>query len=694
MRSRTLVPILSVLPALLACELADPPAVVPAGTGGAAKAKFLPAWQLPSEARRMPGKADQYADFRLLHPEWYAVTVPPQGEDFHALVEWEETQALLLAFPDSAYPESIARSIADIAVATVPYAKVVVVSKSLAARNVLVGHMKEGGLTQDTIDAQVSFLDFDGDSIWMIDFGPYPLVAADDTLAFADFRYYHERTFDDAIPARLAGLWGVTDYRPQMYFEGGNFITDGEGRCYMTQGGYWENPDATEAEVEQVMKDFLGCKKIIVLKPLDGEGTTHIDMFSKLVAPDRFVLGRYGTDADAVNAKVLDDDRDILSAVDLGEGKTMQIFRIAMPSNAGDGDKVWRTYTNSTFVKPVNIWPTYTDWQDTQKAAANTWKTAMPDWKHVGVLSDEIITWGGAMHCVSRNIPAGKLEKWIADGTCGGNGLCAGPAGGDDGRCETDADCSGAALVCECNDCKATCKPSASACEGIGFEGCCMPDGTLRYCDRQALRTLACGSVDACGWDDGSAAYACGFAAEGPASFPRLCPGVSLCGDVTAAGTCEGDVLKACDGANVVATDCAAEGLVCGDDPARAGAKACVAAPCADDCEEGFKGCSVASDGTQRKVVCVAFDDGCLHRQVVACAAGETCADGECVPAVAPEETVEDVPAAGDDATPAVETTTSKGGSSGCAAGAVPATGAWFLPGIALTLLAFRRRRP
>ncbi|MBM4356350.1 MAG: hypothetical protein FJ109_21585, partial [Deltaproteobacteria bacterium] len=54
----------------------------------------LPAWEQPGEALS-PGKADEWDDYRVAHPEWFGVTAPPVVP-VRPYAEFEPTQAVLL----------------------------------------------------------------------------------------------------------------------------------------------------------------------------------------------------------------------------------------------------------------------------------------------------------------------------------------------------------------------------------------------------------------------------------------------------------------------------------------------------------------------------------------------------------------------------------------------------------------------
>ncbi len=524
---------------VLGCEGADSGGAVTLGPGAVvdeAPVKILPKWKLPGDYR-VPGKADAYDTYRAQHPEWYALTVPPAKQGFRTATEWQDMMGVLLGFPGS-QGTSVNNSMAQMVVQGVDYVDWYVVVPSTSAQTTFVNILKSNGLSQATIDAKVHFLKFSLDSIWMIDYGPFTLVAPDGSVAFADFRYYHQRIYDDAIPTKVGSALGITTYRAGMDYEGGNFQMDEVGTCYLSQGAFWENPDKTEAQVKEILTQYLGCKTFIVLAPLE-DGTTHIDMFSKLVAKNVFVLGRATpSTATTTTIKTLDQDNAILNAAVLADGSKLTVHRIPMPYQK---DGVWRTYTNATLANGLNLWPIYSINKDLEAQALSVWQAALPGWDHVGINSDTIITWGGAMHCISRALPAGTYTKWVPDGTCSG-GTCQAPEGGYDGSCTSSAQCVGPKWLCALPDCG----PAPQTCGNITWEGCC--DGeVLKYCEDNQLVTMNCSSDPHCGWNASQGFYDCGTSggADPSGQNPKSCPGActpnctgKVCGDDGCGGSC------------------------------------------------------------------------------------------------------------------------------------------------------------
>ncbi len=505
------------------CRSPDPHLVEPDPTSPPA---MLPKYRLPWE-RRVPGKADQYDDYRLAHPEWYAITKPPSAAGFRAHTQWEQSRVFLIPYRTDV-PSGIRQTIVDIVAAALPAIDVWVVIPSASVQTALVSALKAKGVSQDLLDDRLHFLIVTLDSIWLIDYGPVPLVRdSDGAIAFADFRYYHPRVYDDAFPTKAGWFFGTETYRAPMDWEGGNFQGDGEGTCYTSQGALWENPGYTWEDIRGILKDYLACQQLVILKPLAGEGTTHIDMFLKLGDRDLAVIGLYRAGQDATNANVTAENKAILEAVRLLDGTPMRVAAIPMPDNKGTFEKVWRTYANSAFANGVNLVPVYSVNKDLEAQAMDGWRAAMPDYEHVPILSDEIITWGGAVDCITRQVPVGPFAPWNVPGSCQGGGCAGGGGEAHDGPCESDTECMSPKWVCPCNDCSGACGGPPTPCGDITFEGCCEPDGTLVYCE-DGLQSVTCGSYDQCGWDPQGLFYDCGYAAEGPAGFPKACPGTDV----------------------------------------------------------------------------------------------------------------------------------------------------------------------
>jgi agmatine/peptidylarginine deiminase len=523
---------------------------------------MLPAYQTAEE--KAIGKADQFTDYKDANPDTYGITVAPTV-GVRPAAEWEATDKLIITYTGN-LPTAVDNHLVAIVKGAVDVTDLYVVVASASKANEFTTMLKNAGMAQAVIDAKVHFVTLPNDSVWTRDYGPISLVSNDDKVGFIDPRYYPNRIYDDAIPTKLGTMWGVTTYRAPLEFEGGNFMSDTKGNCFTSQGALWANASLTEQQVTDYFKSYFGCKTLTYLEPLE-DGTTHIDMFSKLVSDTAVVVGK-GTAATCTAASIATMDKDATLFESLGYA----VHRIPMP-NQKDG--VWRTYTNSLIVNGVHLWPIYSINKDLEAEASNVWKAAAPTWTHVGILSDEIITWGGATHCVTQTTYKGQAAGAIEPA----------PAM----ACNGDWSCYPGVV--------------SEGCGEINNVGCC--DGqTLKYCENNALKVFNCSSMPSCGWQAQNSFYDCGTAgaADPSGKNPKACP-------TQCVPDCTG---KACgdDGC----------GGSCGTCPAGQSCQAGVCAACTADC--AGKACG---------------DDGC-GGSCGTCPAGQTCQAGACVPGGGPDQ--------------------------------------------------------
>ena len=563
---------------LFACQTDfEPVAPIPSDLEPAAEAEIpqhLPAYQLEWE-KKVPGKADQYDDFRKMHPQWYAITEPPTPADFRPMTEWEPMQSILITFSNGLVLDpSLSATMTDIVVNSLPAGEVWVVADGAGPAQTLKIKLMVAGISDEEIEEKVKFFDIPNNAFWFIDYGPLPLVdEGTQTVAFADFMYYHYRNLDDAIPTRLANQLGGTTYRSPFPFEGGNFQADGEEYCY-----YGERVFAltglSATQVEQIMQSYYGCKKSVVLKDITNDGTGHIDMFFKLGGKHVAFVGDYTVVQDAQNDQRMADNTAILEAIEYSDGSPgITVHRIPFPHPS---QGIPRTFINSTLYAgadgsvKLNLWPMYTVDKDLEAEALQVWEEGLPDWEHIGIESDDISLLSGAVHCVTRTVPALPIEKWVEDGECI-DSHCQGSDESYQWTCipnsEPDPGCWGPEWKCLCNDCgSAGCSFEGSCGDGecgagedcfTCYKDCACPEG--KNCN------LATGNCDQCG--DGE----CGDG-ENCADCPVDCAcgtgaicsfGVCTkypCGGIKYEGCCDGNYLVYCQGGTLYGDDCGGEG--------------------------------------------------------------------------------------------------------------------------------------
>ena len=620
---------------------------------------MLPAYKLPGDFK--PLKADQYSDYRDSHPEVYGITEPP-GVAFRPVAEYEPAARLMITVSSTGLPSGMMENLVDICKHGKDVVETYVLYPTNTIKNSFQNMLSNGGVSSNS----VTWLKMDMDSVWVRDFGPVPIISDSGKNGIVDLRYYHQRIYDDAIPTKLGSLWNMSVYRTPLDFEGGNFMSDTKGNCFTSEGILYYN-GVSQTEIEKYAKDYVGCDKLYITKPMEGEGTTHIDMAGKIIDDNTIVCGEYKSNEDYANNKILNQNAAMYEAAGFN------VVRMPMPSNS-DGN--FRSYINSLFVNGVNMWPTYSIDKAKEAEALEIWEDMMPTWEHVKMNSDDVIKWAGAIHCITMTTGNGSFSKMEADPdyACGGDWACyPGSSGG--------------------------------GCEGITYEGCC--DGNiLKYCEGGSLKSSNCGNQPQCGWDSQNKFYNCGTngGADPSGKYPKNCgtecvpscagkecgsdgcggscgncpngtsctggkcvEQVDECDGITYEGCCEGNILKYCEDGELVVVDCGGApkcgwkaagkfydcGTQGGSDPSGVFKKDC-SGGCEPDCtakECGDNGCG-GSCGTctggekcqSWKCVCVpdcggkdCGSDGC-GGSCGTCTGSDKCTPaGQCIPDCQPD---------------------------------------------------------
>lgn len=287
--------------------------------------------------------------------------------------------------------------------------------------------------------------------------------------------------------------------------------------------------------VDEVM---IGRYENTLTLDYNGDGKTEVLPLPGSVAADY-------AQTFALNRQRMDDNAALFSCLKSAKGTPFKVHRLPMMTRFKDsyGD-LPRTFINSTFSNKVNVYPSYSEKScrnaggalcmkdadcavgqhcaaarctqgpvaqgcdellscpsglqcavDPMKVALRDlaqkqWQAAMPDWKHVGLRADTITLWSGAIHCITRNIPLGKVEKIIPDGNCSG-GVCSGPGGGTVQACSASTQCTGPKWDCDCNICQGKCA-GGQACSDdadCSLDGKTVVDGACVFDAAQACYT-------------------------------------------------------------------------------------------------------------------------------------------------------------------------------------------------------------
>ncbi len=333
--------------------------------------------------------------------------ITPPSSPVRTIAEWEELQALVVGW--KSYPTILRQIVAAAKAET----RVIIVYATPDNPTSLTSYLAAGGV--DTVN--VTFLAAPVNSVWARDYGPWNAYTNDvDSLITIDWIYNRPRPQDDAVPVAVSNLIGTPLYQTttapwNLVHTGGNFMTDGFGTGFSSELVLEENSSAggfginhTPAEVDTIMKQFMGINRYIIMNKLPYDVIHHIDMHMKLLDEETLLVGEYPpgvADGPQIEANL----QFVLANYNSVYGTPYKVIRIPMPddnnlypNNGGD----YFTYTNSSFINKTVILPVYGISEDS--IALSIYKESLPGYTIVPINCAGMIGALGALHCITKEI--------------------------------------------------------------------------------------------------------------------------------------------------------------------------------------------------------------------------------------------------------------------------------------------------
>lgn len=334
----------------------------------------------------------------------------PPPKPVRTMAEWEELQALLITWNGQ---NTI---LSEIVRAARLECKVII---ACASQQVI--DQAKTFLTSKNIDfsTNVEFVIAPNNSIWVRDYGPNCVYANDvDSLYLIDWIYNRPRPLDDALPVKIAEHLGIPLYSTtlapmDLVNTGGNFMSDGNGTAFASSlilneneaGNPYNVSVKNEAQINTILKDYMGISRYVKMDKLPYDGIHHIDMHMKLLDEETLLVGQYPegiADGPQIEANI----QYVLSNFKSTFNEPYKVVRIPMPPGSNGtyphNGGPYRTYANAVFVNKTVIVPFYQQKYDT--TAQRIWEAAMPGYKVVGINCNSIIGSLGAIHCITKEI--------------------------------------------------------------------------------------------------------------------------------------------------------------------------------------------------------------------------------------------------------------------------------------------------
>jgi agmatine deiminase len=251
--------------------------------------------------------------------------------------------------------------------------------------------------------------------MWVRDYGPKFIRNNVGGLTMLDYAYLDQpatdgstRTQDDRIPGELAKQFRTPVAAIPLSMEGGNLLSNGYGLCVTSLHLVRENSHRNYEvpDVAYILDQSFGQAKWSQIEFLKRDTTRHADTYVSFAAPNIAVVSSCDPMDDAVEAAIMD-----RTAAQLAKWETplgpMKVVRIPMEIR---NDNVIRTYANVVYANGVLLVPQYSDVDPAvNRNALDIYASILPDWKIVPIECLSIAKLGGALHCITCNVPSPSL---------------------------------------------------------------------------------------------------------------------------------------------------------------------------------------------------------------------------------------------------------------------------------------------
>lgn len=274
----------------------------------------------------------------------------------------------------------------------------------------------------DQVRANVEYFRVPLNDVWFRDNGPLFVVGApgsqhEGQVAATDWRFnawgrkYAPWDDDDRAAAALTDHLGMKRFTVPIVMEGGALEINGRGVCLTTRSCLLEpnrNPELTPDQLEAYLRDNLGVIEVVWLPGgLEGDHTDgHIDTIVRFTDDDTIVCA-VEEDAGDPNQAAMAENLRLLKGLRKPDGSSYRVIELPLPAKRIEleGERVPPTYANFYVGNGFVVVPTYDDVNDERALAIL--RPLFPGRQVIGLPAENLITGGGAFHCVTQQRPAG-----------------------------------------------------------------------------------------------------------------------------------------------------------------------------------------------------------------------------------------------------------------------------------------------
>ena len=320
--------------------------------------------------------------------------------------QWETNQGILLNWP-ILYPP-LWELHAQMTEAIAPVAEAVITIPAPMWAHAAWIYLRQRGKLSDDSLKNVRFLVLPTDDIWVRDYGPTIGLDSAGKRVVVDAIYdplpFYPQARDDSMPLRFAAHEGFLSVDLALHHEGGNLWTDGAGMLIMTDHLFYTNPYYDRARMETLLHSTFAYDKLIITPHMAIEQTGHVDLVAKLADAQTVLVS---APCELTSAGRLRAVRDLFRHETNAHGQRYNVIELPTPPLYFNfWYPIRRSYTNALTVNGRVLVPTYgIEWDD---EALKIYAEAMPNHEIIPIDCKAGANGGGAVHCMTKEIPAGK----------------------------------------------------------------------------------------------------------------------------------------------------------------------------------------------------------------------------------------------------------------------------------------------
>lgn len=341
----------------------------------------------------------------------------PKSQGYYMPAEWHAQEAIWMSwpkdidtFPTDCLPkvrESFALAIREIS----KHQKVKLLVNGPKEKKEITEYLKQ----HNALNNNLIFFEIPTMDVWIRDYGPTYLVHPSGAKAYAKWIFnawggkYEELFADSEVFASgIPGQKNVEKFDAGIVLEGGSIDVNGKGvvlttkQCLLNKN---RNPQLTQSQIEQKLKDYLGVDKVLWLNEgIIGDDTDgHVDDIARFISEDTicYAIERNSQDA---NYKFLKENEELLKEMTDVNGKKFKLIPIEMPApQFYNKRRIPASHLNFLITNKVVLVPVFGGESD--EKALETLRKHFPERKVIGIPSKEWVVGFGAIHCSSQQEP-------------------------------------------------------------------------------------------------------------------------------------------------------------------------------------------------------------------------------------------------------------------------------------------------